>query len=255
VTFEDLAKALMSDYKLKGNRSAYQASTALRRLRQTFGHDRAVDITAVRVKEYSAGLLEIGLSASSVNYDLAVLRRSFNIMKDTGTLTTAPKITLLPAAQPRQGFLEPPDFARLRDALPHYLQDPLSFLYLSGWRVGEARSLQWRDVDLAGRAITLRIENSKSKQPRTLKLGDGELFQILARAHERRCLDCNFVFHREGIRLGDFRDSWASARKMAGLGHVLIHDLRRSSVRNMVRAGIPERVAMEVSGHRTRTIF
>ena len=116
------------------------------------------------------------------------------------------------------------------------------------------RQLEWRDVDLRGRVARLRPEISKNKDGRLLPLM-GELLEILEQAAERRRLDCTFVFHVNGEPIGQFRKSWKTACKAAGLSGLIPHDLRRTAVRNMVRAGIPERVAMALSGHKTRAIF
>lgn len=149
----------------------------------------------------------------------------------------------------------------------------MAFLYYSGWRVSEMRGLEWRDVDLPGRVVRLRPELSKNKTGRVLPLS-GELLELIERAALRRRLECMSVFHVDGHPIGAFRKSWARACVVAGLGaklptgkqtlagepvlayHGLTpHDLRRSAVRNMVRAGIPERVCMALSGHKTRAIF
>src|SRR5207253_1757489 len=62
-------------------------------------------------------------------------------------------------------------------------------------------------------------------------------------------------FHRLGQPLLDFRGSWDSAVKRAGLDDLEFHDLRRSGVRNLSRSGVPEAVIMAITGHRTRAMF
>ena len=64
-----------------------------------------------------------------------------------------------------------------------------------------------------------------------------------------------WVFHRDGRPIKEFKRSWKTACKNAGLPGRIPHDFRRTAVRNLVRAGIPETVAMQMTGHKTRSVF
>src|SRR3954467_11380986 len=70
-----------------------------------------------------------------------------------------------------------------------------------------------------------------------------------------RSPDCPFVVSWRGEQMNEVKTAWNKARIRAGVPGLLVHDLRRTAVRNMVRAGIPEKQAMLISGHRTRSIF
>jgi integrase len=79
---------------------------------------------------------------------------------------------------------------------------------------------------------------------------------LVESAWNNRSLDCPYLFHHNGEPIGDFRKAFdAAACAAAGLQGIVPHDLRRSAVRNFIRAGVKESVAMRLSGHRTRSVF
>ena len=189
----------------------------------------------------------------------------FNLMVKAGRLSRdhVPTVVRLEEAPPRRGFLEPADFARLREALPEYLREPASFLYHTGWRKGAMRTLQWlRDCELEftpegaliGGAITLQVENSKNKTA------------LDAAAQGRAARGDPARVGSSPLRMPLRVSRWQSAHRRLpeGLGiglqgcrsdRLLVHDLRRSCARNLVRSGVPERVVMMVTGHKTRCML
>jgi hypothetical protein len=91
---------------------------------------------------------------------------------------------------------------------------------------------------------------------------EGDLAEVIDRRGQARLFEQDgnlrvaaLVFHRDGEPVGDFRKACATACEAAGVPEKLFHDLRPTAARNMVRAGVPERVAMAVTGHLTRSMF
>lgn len=252
--FEDLAQMLLDDYTVNDRRSSRRINGALKHLRAAFGMDRVVDITTDRIQRYVADRREQDGANATINRELAALKRMFKLALQAERLSRAPHIAMLEENNARQGFVEHAEFLALVAALPSHLKDPINYLYLSGWRVSEALRLEWRDVDHAGQVVRLAPEKSKTKDGRVLPLS-GELIDVIDRAQHARRLECPFVFHNGGKPILDFRRAWSAACRKAGLAKLLVHDLRRTAVRNLTRAGVPDAVAMKITGHKTRAIF
>ena len=179
----------------------------------------------------------------------------FSLARQGEDLVYSPHIQQLDESDNvRQGFLNPGEFVKLHDNLTDYLKPIIEFLYLTGMRSGAAKKLEHKHVDLEAKVIRLPIELSKNKKGLTIPLR-GRLLLLVQQAWNNRSLECPYLFHHKGEPIGDFRKAFDTACTAAGLQGILPHDLRRSAVRNFIRAGVKESVAMRLSGHRTRSVF
>ena len=138
--------------------------------------------------------------------------------------------------------------------LPAPWQDILDLAYYSGWRKQEILGLTWEEIDEAGGVIRLSPARSKTLVGRILPISP-PIADALNRRRARRDPDSPLVFHRDGITIRRWRTAWRTACQAAGVPTRFLHDCRRTAARNLIRANVPERVAMLLTGHKSRAIF
>jgi integrase len=263
----------------------------LKHLDVFFKDCRAVNITTGAIRDFIATRQAEGAANSTINLSLAALRSMFSLAKKDSRLPNVPYVPMLKEPAPRKGFLEYADFQKLRQALPEHVRPLLTLGFYTGMRLGEIKKMKWSNVNLIEAHIRLDPGTTKNDEPRLIPLISElpEMLKIL----RQRCPNSEFVFNRGDRPLVSFRKAWTSACIATDLGFftcptcgaddpeagrldskrtcsicgkkiarykakycgLIFHDLRRTGVRNLVRAGAPERVAMEISGHKTREVF
>jgi len=146
----------------------------------------------------------------------------------------------------RQGFLPHEAFQKLFNAMPPRLQPLLSLLYTTGVGIGEAEQIQWSAVDVDGARITLLEGETKNDESRELPLVT-PLVKLLEGV--KRCEGAVFPSKRT------MQAAWKTACNKAKIEGLMIHDLRRSAVRNLMNANVKQAVAMKISGHKDAGVF
>ena len=195
------------------------------------------------------------LIRASVAERVSALHRMGTLAVHWGWLDTVPGFPdRLRENPPRQGFFEHPEYLAVRAHLPAPWQDILDLAYYSGWRKNEILGLTWDEIDEAGGVIRLSPARSKTLVGRILPISQ-PIADALARRRARRDPDSPLVFHRDGIPVRRWRTAWRTACQAAGVPTRFLHDCRRTAARNLIRASVAERVAMLLTGHKSRAIF
>ena len=282
LTYEDLRAAYMADYVAKKHKSLrwrkdektgerVPSLDKVERLDKFFEGRRASSIDADVMREFAAKLQTEGKQDSTINRSLSALRRMFNLAKADKKIRETPHFPMLKEPPARSGFFEHEKYFALSAALPEYLRPVLTIAYHTGMRRAEILALKWSQVDFLAGMIRLNAGETKNDDGRTIPIF-GELNTMLRAQHAKRHPGCELVCFRvnrkgSAVRIGDFRKVWYSRCVKLLLGRMvevggketyqglIFHDLRRTGVRNLVRAGVPESVAMKITGHKTRSVF
>lgn len=211
------------------------------------------------------------VSNAEINRELTTLKRIFSLAIDSGRFAGKPKIAMLREGPARSGFFEREAYESVLAHLPAEIRPVIEFAYLTGWRIpSEVLPLEWRQVDFAAGEVRLDAGTTKNHEGRVFPM-TGELRRVLEAQHtEHERLKKGgqiepWVFFRmvangrggekQPKRIVTFGTAWKRACRAAGCPGRIPHDLRRTAVRNLVRAGISERVAMTMTGHKTRSVF
>jgi integrase len=259
ITVRELLSALVRDYETRRLRSLPQCVSNVRHLTRHLGNELAVSLRRDRLNWYVGIRRSEGASDTTIDRETEKLGRAFQIAIDESRLAFKPKIPRLVKmhSNARQGFFEYADFKAVADATADAdVRDFLWWMFYTGMRPKEIRSLTWDAFDRETWTLTLAARDAKTGHGRTFPLG-GAWREIIERRLVAREFGCAFVFHHKGRRMADATRlrAFRSACRRAGVEGMLTYDLRRTAVRNMLQAGIDERVAMAVTGHVTRSTF
>lgn len=260
--FEDLVELLKQEYSLKVRKTWTRREQHIAHLKKSLGGMRVRTITSDRVQHHINRRQDEGAANATINRELECLHR----MMVLGTRCTPPKCGPVPhfpklrEDNVREGFFEHDEFLALRGAAADHLKLAMTIAYYTGMRQGEIigpNGLKWEQVNLEEGTIRLVAKATKTNTARVIYM-TGDFLLVMMKMKELRDQqypDCPSVCHLRGQYIKELKHSWKTACQRVGLEGKTFHDLRRTGIRNLVRAGVPETVAMKISGHKTRSVF
>jgi integrase len=270
MTFNKLAEWYLGLEKVKALSSFGRVEISLKRFNSEFGNIIVSQLKPIDLENYQAMRKGQGMADATVDQEISsaktMIFKAFDnglISGDTLKTFKVVKKLLKSNANARDRVLSKAEFETLLNKASKHLKPILLTGYYTGMRKGEILNLTWNRVDLRNRVIRLEAGDTKDNEARNIPICD-ELFYILKTGGQiiRKVEDENHVFLYKGKPLTDIRNGLRKACKGAKIPYgrfvkdgFIFHDLRHCFNTNMRRAGVPESVIMEITGHSTRAMF
>jgi integrase len=269
------------------SRNPKTAKKIFRELNSSFKEflDQDIDkIVPFQIEKWRNRKIKDGLSPTTINYYLNTLKGALSRAVDWGVIEKHDlnKVKAIRKDNTVVRYLSTQEEARLRTALkdrdseikqsresanefrtvrgyellPSLIKtrfvDHLEAMVLlamnTGMRRGEILSLEWSQVDLINKVLTVTSENSKSKNSRHIPL-NGEAFQAINDWKDQTSSK-KYVFEsKPGIPFKDTKKGFLAILKDAEIESFRFHDLRHHFASKLVMAGVDLNTVRELLGH------
>lgn len=249
--FSELSKLYLDNYARPNKRSWRDDQYRLdAHMVPYFGEMTLEDITSLSVEKYKAKRMDDDVSRSTVNRELTILKKMFNLAIDWRLLDGNPALKVKHFSEKDtavERILTPGEERRLLAECPAYLQPIIMTALHTGMRRGEIFGLRWSQVDLTKRVI--QVKQTKSGKDRLIPI-NGTLFEVLAglKASDGTS-DYVFPNPETGKPYTEVKKSFKEACKRAGITALRFHDLRHTFATRLVTAGVDIVTVRDLLGH------
>jgi integrase len=279
IRFDEAVELLLTDFTLNDQSTHDDVKGRVElHLTPVFGGRRMASIRSDEIATYQKARRKEEASNGTINRELALLRRMFNLALANAKLSRdhVPQITMLKEDNVRQGFFEEHEYRSVLKKLPEQMRPVATFAYITGWRTpSEVLTLEWRQVDFKLGQVRLDPGTTKNKEGRVFPFTTDlrtllEEQQQLAKQVQKGMgkIPRHVFFHVVKMKDGSFgkktgnpvtesgyNKAWRAARRLAGCPGRIPHDFRRTAVRRLEQAGVPRSVAMKLTGHKTEAVY
>jgi len=247
VLFDNLIERYL-EYSKANHRSYKRSLTISRVLLRSFSSKKLTDITSWSVEQFKVQRKNEGKALSTINRELIVLKRMFNLAIEWGLTGSNPVrgVKFFRVNNEPMRILTEEEFSKLYDYSADHLRPILLCAISTGMRKSEILNLKWQDVDFHSDAITVR--DSKNFDFRVIPINE-TLKSVLNELHDMPSND--FVFNYKGQPVKEVKRSFETALKKSGITKYRFHDLRHTFATRLVMNGVDLVTVQELLGHKS----
>lgn len=232
------------EHAKKSKRSWERDEETLKLAKAFFKRKRIDEVTSWDVERFKAARVK-EVSKSTVNRELAVLKRLFTLAVDWNLVEKNPvkKVAMYRLEEKVMRVLSYEEEQKLIDAAASHFKPLIIVAINTGMRRGELLNLQWEQVDL--QSGTLTIKHSKNGKVRHIPINK-KAQEALESIPEP---PTGHVFVYRGLPIKVVKTAFAGAVRRAGIAHCTLHSTRHTFATRLVLAGVDLATVMQLMGH------